>query len=319
MALNHGALFLSFFFTIGILTGFGWADNTDLQSLKRKPVPINDKDVVKAGETISIDKHQGALRIAVAAMISPKDTYKYYIDLLNLIGEQMDRKVIFIQKKTYSEINDLLENDHLDLAFICSGPYIVAKRKYRLEILVVPVCHGETVYYSFFIASHQSGIHSFSDLRGKTFAFTDPLSNTGYLAPTYALSLRGESIESFFKKTFFTHSHDNSIQAVADGLADGAAVDSLIFDFMTTRNPEWLNRIVVFEKSEPYGIPPVVIPPDLDPEIKDKLKNLFLSIHDHPKGRVALDNLQIERFVEGDDKAYDSVRKMEAYLSSQSR
>ena len=319
MAPNHRSLFCSIFFTIGILTSFGWADNADLQSLKRKPEPIDDKDVVKAGETISTDKHQGVLRIAVAAMISPKDTYKYYIDLLNLIGEQMDRKVIFIQKKTYLEINNLLENGHLDLAFICSGPYITAKRKFGLEILVVPVCHGETVYYSFSIASKQSGIHSFSDLRGKTFAFTDPLSNTGYLAPTYVLSLRGESVESFFKKTFFTHSHDNSIQAVAEGLADGAAVDSLIYEIMATRDPEWLNRVVVIEKSEPYGIPPVVIPPNLDPEIKDKLKNLFLSIHDHPKGRVALDNLQIERFVEGDDKAYDSIRKMEAYLSSLSR
>ena len=131
MALNHGSLFISIIFTLGILTGSGWADNADLQLLKRQPVPIDDKDVVKAGETISIDKHQGVLRIAVAAMISPIDTYKYYIDLLNLIGEQMDRKIIFIQKKTYSEINALLENGKLDLGFICSGPYVIAKKKIR--------------------------------------------------------------------------------------------------------------------------------------------------------------------------------------------
>ena len=84
------------------------------------------------------------------------------------------------------------------------------------------------MYHSYFIVNTNSSIQSFDALKGKTFAFTDPHSNTGCLVPTYVLAKRGETPDSFFKEAFFNNSHDNSIKAVAQGLSDGAAVDSLI-------------------------------------------------------------------------------------------
>ena len=63
-----------------------------------------------------------AFNVAVAAMISPKETFSYYRDLLDFIGAKMDRKVSLIQRKTYGEVNELFKNGQVDLAFICSGP-----------------------------------------------------------------------------------------------------------------------------------------------------------------------------------------------------
>ncbi|MBC8466353.1 MAG: hypothetical protein H8D55_00800, partial [Deltaproteobacteria bacterium] len=48
------------------------------------------------------------LKIAVAAMISPKETFSYYRQLLDYIGDNLDRKIQIIQRKTYGEINELL-------------------------------------------------------------------------------------------------------------------------------------------------------------------------------------------------------------------
>ncbi|GAB4444909.1 MAG: hypothetical protein Kow00120_14770 [Anaerolineae bacterium] len=45
----------------------------------------------------------------------------------------------------------------------------------------------------------------------------------------------GRAPEAFFARTFFAYSHDDAIRAVAAGLADGAAVDSVVYDFALAR------------------------------------------------------------------------------------
>lgn len=284
------------------------------EAMEKKPKRIDFNDVLPQKNQQMTDTARPVIRIAVAAMISPQYTYRYYIELLNLIGREINREVIFIQKKTYGEVNQMLKGKELDLAFVCSGPYVSGKEDFGMEIIAVPVCHGVTVYYSYFISSKTSGIEAVDDLKGKTFAFTDPLSNTGYLVPTYYLIKRNESPERFFGKTFFTHSHDNSIQAVANGVADGAAVDSLIFEFMLSQKLPDMKNVRVIEKSPPYGIPPIVVHPSMNQRLKNKLKAIFLSIHKTPEGKKILENLMIDRFIKGDDKMYDSVRELQNFL-----
>ena len=208
-------------------------------------------------------------------MISPHYTYQYYVELLELIGHLIGLKTTFIQKKTYSEINNMVKERKLDVAFVCSGPYVTGKEQFGMEIIAVPVCHGQRVYHSYFITSPDSGINAFEDFKGKTFVFTDPLSNTGFMVPDYYLAKRHLTPENFFKKTFFTYSHDNSIQAVVNGLADGAAVDSLIYDFMQIKAPELIAHTVIIEKSIPYGIPPVVVHPLMETDMKQRLKKTY--------------------------------------------
>jgi phosphonate transport system substrate-binding protein len=312
----HVRGFVATLLTLNILMVSVSSGTDTVQSADNEPVPIDFSDVVEENGRSGTDGDRPGIRIAVAAMISPKETYHYYIELLNHIGDSVGRNVLFTQKKTYAEVNRMLERKELDLAFVCSGPYVTGKKEFGMEILAVPVCHGKTVYYSYFIVSIDSGIDAFEDLKGKTFAFTDPLSNTGFLVPTYYLAQRDETPESYFGDTFFTHSHDNSIQAVAKGIADGAAVDSLIFDFMRGKKKHTIGKVRVIEKSPPYGIPPVVVHPSMDPAMKEKLQTLFLSIHESPEGQRLLANLQIDRFVEGHDDAYDSVRELLDFLES---
>src|SRR3990172_1683382 len=70
--------------------------------------PINLSD---PGESATSTPRVGEapLRIAVAAMISPDETFGYYRDLLDYIGRKMGRSVELVQRDTYAEVNDLLE------------------------------------------------------------------------------------------------------------------------------------------------------------------------------------------------------------------
>jgi len=262
------------------------------------------------------DDRSATLRIAVGAMISPEITREYYQDLMELVAAQVDRRAVFSQRRTYAEINELVKNHEVDVAFVCSGPYTSGHKDFGMELLVVPVAHGQKIYHSYILTRNDSSIQSFEELRNKRFAFTDPHSNTGCLVPTYMLAKRGETPESFFATSFCTSSHDNSIKAVADGLADGAAVDSLIWEFMNTVDPADTSRTKIIEKSPPYGIPPIVVHPDLDDTFKKHLKRAFLSLHEKQAAIPLLRKIQIDRFAETEDSMYDSVREMEQWLDN---
>ena len=254
------------------------------------------------------------LRVAVGAMISPAITTQCYEDLLKWLGDQVGRRTVFSQRKTYAEVNALLENQSIDLAFVCAGPYVDGHAKFGMEIIAVPVVDGRKDYFSYILARKDSRLVSFDDLRGKRFAFTDPHSNTGCLVPRYMLAQRKETPESFFSETFYTYSHDNSIKAVAEGMADGAAVDSLIWEFMKANDPASVANTVVIEKSPPYGIPPVVVHPALDPILKAQLKKVLLSLHRDPVALSLIKKIRIEKFDEGSDSLYQTVREMESWL-----
>ncbi len=251
---------------------------------------------------------EAVLRVAVAGVISPTETLKTYQALAQYIGREFHWAAEIVQRETYAEINDLVESLDVDLAFVCSLAYVAGNDDFGMELLAVPEVNGETTYRSYVIVPAASDVRSFEELRGGSFAFTDPLSNSGHLAPTHRLYQIGETPETFFGRTLFTYGHDLSIRAVADGLVDGAAVDSLVYDYMVAREPEIAARTRVIEVSDPFGIPPVIVHPELDPEIKSRLRAILLGLGEDVEGMQILTDLMIDRFVVGDDTAYDTIR-----------
>ena len=75
-------------------------------------------------------------------------------------------------------------------------------------------------------------------------------------------------------------------------------------------SPQFTSKTKIIKKSDPYGIPPVVVRPSLNIKLKHMLKQIFLEIHNDTTGKMILDKMKIDKFVEIDDSAYDSIRKM---------
>jgi phosphonate transport system substrate-binding protein len=256
------------------------------------------------------------LKVAVGAMVSPKETFVHYRQLLDYLGNRLGMDVELFQRKTYGEISELVGNGGIDLAFICSGPYATGKGKYGFELLATPEIQGSHFYQSYLIVNRDSPIGRLEDLRGQTFAFTDPDSHTGKLVPTHWLAEMNERPETFFGKAIYTYSHDNSILAVARGLVDGAAVDGLIWDFYQRRNPSLTAATRVVRKSGPFGIPPLVASGAFSSELKGPVRKILLSMHEDPEGAKILGELMIDRFVVPQDGWYDSIRQLEQELVS---
>jgi len=59
--------------------------------------------------------------------------------------------------------------------------------------------------------------------RGRSLAFVDPNSASGYVAPNYFMSRAGYNPEEHFSSVVFAGSHDNAVIGVVNGQFDAAA------------------------------------------------------------------------------------------------
>ncbi len=268
------------------------------------------------GDVASDIRPSGDLRVAVGSMLTPSTNYEAYRAMVDYLGDRLDLEATMVQRPTYGEVNDLIAAREVDMAFVCSGAYMELRQEKAAELIAVPVVDGTSTYHSLILAHAGNDAGSLSELEGTTFAFVDPLSNSGFYYPRWRIHRMETTPEAFFGATTFSNSHEASVEMVASGAVDAAAVDNLVFDSLVAERPDLLARVRLVEKSEPFGIPPVVVRADMEPEYKRALRDILLDMEQHPDGRDALARMGFERFVEGKDEYYDSVQQMIAEIQS---
>ncbi len=257
--------------------------------------------------SVVAEEPQKPFVFAVSAMASPAATFKHFTEFRDYLTAKLNRPVLMKQRRTYSEINQLLKNDEVSMAITCTGGFLEGRRTFGLEVLATPIVGGVTTYQSFIIVPEDHAATKIADLRGSVFAFTDPLSLSGRIYPTATINSMGFKTNDFFKKTFFTESHDKSIAAVAKGVADAAAVDSLIYDSLMQIPGSDAHQVKVIHSSPPFGMPPIVVSPNLDKNEKRILLKILLGMSEDPEGKRILHALEMDGFAIPDPSMYRSA------------
>ncbi len=253
------------------------------------------------------------LRVSVAGMESPSGTYAGYSRLFGALAQRLGAEADFVQRRTYAEVNQLLIKGELDAALLCTGGYLdlVRQAPDAVELVGVPRINGADTYQSLIIVPAGSPAQSLRHLEGTRFAFTDELSLTGRAWVLHELRTMGRSAEDFFSLTVFTRSHDRSVEAVLRGVADGAAVHSIVFQHLQEKDPTLLHKVRVIQRSPEFGMTPVVVSKRLAPEARARLREVLLGLSTDPEGPSLLSPLQIDRFTAPTpglfDSAYDVV------------
>ncbi len=247
---------------------------------------------------------------AISPKASPVSNISIYSDLISYLSKKIGYKVGIKQRKKYSEINSLLETGEVQFALSSTGAFLSGKNEFGLEALAVPVMYGATNYHSYIIVNKDSDIRDIHQLKGRVFAFTDPLSLSGRLYPLHLLHTLGIKPNKFFKKTFFTSGHEKSIEAVASGLADGAAVGSLIYEDLKRWDAPNIDRVKIIKISPPFGISPIVASPLADETAKQRILRALIKMDSDPEGKKILNRIKIDKFVIPDSAAYSTAQRL---------
>ena len=237
------------------------------------------------------------------------DQYALLEDWRRYMERRLDMAVVFEQHDSYRETMDLLRLRQMDFAWLSDYPFLSLRNRVRL--LAVPLYKGQPLYRSLIIVPvGNRQAMGLKDLKASVFAYADPLSNTGYLYPRFAIHKMGANPQTYFRKTFFTWSHKKVVEAVALGLAQGGAVDSYVWESLEQLDPGLTRRTRIVERSPEYGFPPFVAHREVSPALFVRVQNVLITMHRDTEGAALLKRINLDGFIKGDIHRYDAVVEM---------
>lgn len=272
-------------------------------------VRLHDLDPTLAAGAQGISPRP-VLRVGLSTMLSPRETLLRYGPLLDYLGRKLGRHVEVVLPRSHTEMVDLIRSGQVQMGFVSSYAYVLGEKEFGMEALAVPVYEGQPTHRAYILVRRYSGLERFADLKGHTFAYTDPLSAAGRLYPEALVMGAGEAVDRFFDRTIFASSDDKAIKALDQGLVDGAAVDSAMFDLAVLHDPDLARRIRILETSDPFGAPPLVVSPRLGYELKRQLREALLAMGDDEKGKAVLAGLFLDGFVAPEPAWYEPVKAL---------
>lgn len=207
---------------------------------------------------------------------------------------------------------EALRNGDADVSFMGALPYVLANQEVGATVLLAELYRGASVYSGRIFVRRDSGIEKLDSLRGKSIAFADPISESGYMYPLdifaeAGLVKRGQDPKAFFGKVYFAGGYQQAIQAMAAGLVDAAGV-SQYADLLLA--PEQQTQVKWIAESKPIPSHTVIARKDLDPALRAKFVAAMLKLNE-PEHRALLKHVYgPDGYVVGDPKAYDGVREL---------
>lgn len=246
----------------------------------------------------------GLTAVVVRENLRFLDRWAFYL------SQKMGQPVEFVRRHSYREVMDMLESGSLDFAWICGFPFVQKRDPEFIKLMTVPIYQGNPLYHSYIIVHKDSPYQSLDDLKGKSFAYSDPESNSGYLYPQYLLSQKGANKETYFRQSFFTFNHTETVEAVAEQFADGGAVDSYIWEYLKEFRPELADQTRVINQSPKFGFPPLVSRRGVNLETVWRMQRIFTGMNSDPEGRKFLTGLKLDGFGDFPAELFDNIRQM---------
>jgi phosphonate transport system substrate-binding protein len=244
-----------------------------------------------------------------------------------LVREKGQQLLDFVEKETalkfeihipqnYDEMIEDFGKGNADMAIMNSMSYITAQEKYDVSAKLRVVRFGKSTYFGQIIAHKDKGIKNVSDLQGKTIAFTDQLSTSGYLFPQKIMKQTGVKPA----KTVFAGKHDTVVKMVYEGIVDAGATfysepasDGTIRDArakLLDKYPDVADKVQIIAITEPIPNDPMVFRKDIPNEVSFKVSLALIKYMSTDEGKEVMDALySVDGLVRCTDSDYDELRR----------
>jgi phosphonate transport system substrate-binding protein len=239
-----------------------------------------------------------------------------YERIAGYLASRLEGPVELLAGVAWEEQHRRLDAGEIDVAFICGLPYTQKHDRpdQPIDILCAPVMAGpryggHPVYFTDVVVRREHPARAFSDLRGRSWAYSDEGSHSGYNVMRHHLLVLGET-RGYFGRVVASGSQQASIQMVLDGQVEASGIDSTVLDLELARRPGLAGSLRTIAALGPSPIPPAVVARGLASPLKTRLQELFLGMSTDPWGRVILAEGRLARFVRVRDKDYDPIRAM---------
>lgn len=232
--------------------------------------------------------------------------------ILDIVAKHTGMKIDTFVGSDYNATIEALRAGHVDVALLGPFSYVLATTVAPVEAFAVTVTARtmQPSYQSIIIAAKDSPINSLADLKGRTFAFVDPGSTSGFMVPSAAFIKAGITPEKDFKQVMYSGGHDATIVSVGSGKVDAGAVADRIYERGCAKGLADCNKLKVIWTSPAIPNDPLLYRKTLSEDMKKRIRDAFFSVKNLAFGEMGT----VARFDPASDKDYDPLREIASAL-----
>jgi phosphonate transport system substrate-binding protein len=217
------------------------------------------------------------LRVSAIPDEAPTELLRKFKPLGEYLSKQLGMEVKFVPVADYPAVVESLASDRLDLAWLTANP----------------------------------NVKSLADLKGKSFAFGSISSTSGSLMPRYFM-LKEDNIkpESYFSRVAYSGAHDATVAWVQAGKVDGGVLNASVWQKLVDAGKVDTSKVKVFATTPAYYDYNWTVRGNMDPALKEKIKQAFLDLDPaNPEHKAILDLQAASRFIETKPENYEGTEQ----------
>ncbi len=251
-------------------------------------------------------------RIAFIAYQNPDQLLESVEPVASYLESALGRPIEAFAATDYAGIIEALKSGSADAGFMGPLQYVIAHRQAGAVPILGELYNGSPTYVSQIFVRKDSGIASLGGLEGKTVAFVDPLSSSGYLYPLDTFLDAGliespAAAESFFRKIYFAGGDEQAIRAVLNKFVEAAGVGQYSVKLL---RPEEREQLVAIAESKPIPSHCVVVRAGLDPKVAADFTNALLALNEGEHHDLLRNLYAVDGYVPADHETYRVVEDL---------
>ena len=255
----------------------------------------------------------GVVRFGVEPYDTSAKLVPIYDHIAKAIADKLGCEVKVYVTTTYNAEIEAMRVGKLEIGEFGPLGYVLAHQVAKAEaVAAFGNKEGQPdSYWASLVTWPGSGIKTVAEIRGHSFAFSDPASTSGHLFPAYGLRKAGIDPEKDIKP-IYAGSHTSSFEALYNHKVDAGELNSEQLESATQRGHYKDGDVVFLWKSDPIPTDPITVRGDLPPEFKARLTTVLqtLDLSVLPEADRKLMGLGGTRFVPQSDGAYNGIRDL---------
>jgi phosphonate transport system substrate-binding protein len=237
------------------------------------------------------------------AFIPSADTQKILASgkpLADLLEKETGLKINATVPTLYAALVEAMGANKVDVGWLAPFSYAVARKKYEADVILATVRAGSKTYPWQVVVHADSGIRTIDDLKGKKFAYGDPLSTSSYLFPAAHIKEKYNlDPDKFFSQVIFAGGHDKVVIAVYNKQVDGGATfgpnvgapESDGRSRALSTLPDVMQKVIRIVEMDKIPNDTVAVRKGLPKEISEKVRTGLLKISKTDAGAKLLKDL----------------------------
>lgn len=257
-------------------------------------------------------------KFGVTPYMGESSIRKGFQPVMDYLSKETGLRFELVVVSDYTQLAQRMKLGEIDIGAFSPFAYLDGVKTADVRIFASHIADGgKPSYNGLIIARKDSGIAKLENLKGKSFAFVDPKSASGFIYPRAILISKGINPSDFFSRTAFLGNHENVLKAVLEKGVDAGAVYSTALKLGEDKKLP-VDKLWVIAKTDPIPYDAYTVRKEVPDETVKKIQKAMLQLDRRTVGgKYVLDalnrELKIDGFINGEDRNYNVVREAAAF------